>query len=751
MGKPDYLKGDSGSDDLHDYKYQFFFKHAPLGILYLDDHGVVTGCNERFAEIMGAPVGKFTGLKMLDLPDENVRRVTRQVLAGEPSTYRGAYTSVFSGKTIHLSVYASPLFDDHNRLVGGMAMFEDVSEQYAAEMRLLEERKRFANILEGSNVGTWEWNVQTGEVIFNERWAGIAGYTLEELLPVSIRTWESIVHPDDLSRSTELLEKHFNGQLDYYECECRMRHKQGHNVWVLDRGRVSSWSEDGKPLLMYGSHVDISDRKQWEEEVSKKTDMLEKFFDVNLDLLCIADNDGRFIKANKAWERVLGYPEKELLEKPYMDFVHPDDVQKTRDAMAQLMSQKEVMNFVNRYRTKSGDYRHIEWRSKPSGNLVYAAARDITGRLKVEEELKEAKETAERNEAMFKAIFDTSPAGIAIYNEDGVTFYLNDAIAKIDGYPVKEELGTHFAARIHPDDLDMVMQHVSDIFSGKTKRIAREVRFIHKEGHTVWVMAETMLFPYEFSGKKAVISALQDITGIKEAEKELQELNATKDKFMSIISHDLRSPFNAILGYSELLLDQHDIIDGAARGKLIQNLFNVAGNTLKLLDNLLTWARSQSGKLEMAAAIINMKFMVSDLFVFFEAAATNKQIDLCNDIHESIFVTADKFMLDTILRNLVTNAIKYSHAGGVITLGAKPVNGWVEFSVRDTGVGMDEPTRLSLFNLGETRVRPGTNNEQGTGLGLILCKEFVEKHGGQIWVHSDPGKGSDFCFTLPAG
>jgi PAS domain S-box-containing protein len=138
------------------------------------------------------------------------------------------------------------------------------------------ERTRLQNILMGTNVGTWEWNVQTGETVFNERWAEIVGYTLAELQPVSIDTWLKFAHPDDLKVSGERLEAHFSGQIGYYECESRMRHKEGHWVWVLDRGRVSTWTAEGKPLWMAGTHWDITERKQAEHTLQKQSDALTR-------------------------------------------------------------------------------------------------------------------------------------------------------------------------------------------------------------------------------------------------------------------------------------------------------------------------------------------------------------------------------------------------------------------------------------------------------------------------------------------
>ena len=146
----------------------------------------------------------------------------------------------------------------------------DQTEIKAMQQSIEEERRRLRYVIEGTNVGTWEWNVQTGETRFSERWAQIVGYRLNQLVPVSIDTWTRLAHPDDLARSAELLQKHFSGELDYYECEARMRHRDGHWVWVLDRGRVFEWDADGKPLWMAGTHQDITERKRTEERLRDK-------------------------------------------------------------------------------------------------------------------------------------------------------------------------------------------------------------------------------------------------------------------------------------------------------------------------------------------------------------------------------------------------------------------------------------------------------------------------------------------------
>ncbi len=230
---------------------------------------------------------------------------------------------------------------------------------------------------------------------------------------------------------------------------------------------------------------------------------------------------------------------------------------------------------------------------------------------------------------------------------------------------------------------------------------------------------------------------------------ELHDINAAKDKLLSIIAHDLKNPFNSILGFSELLLINHSKYDNQKREKQIKIIYNTSKNTYRLLENLLTWASSQSGKIEMKKEKCNLKSLAQEIIVLISETANSKKINVINAIYEDIIILADKSMLNSIIRNLITNSIKYTKENGEIIIDAKIKDRLVELSIKDNGIGMDEKIKKSLFKIGETKSGLGTQGEQGTGLGLILCKEFVEKHEGKIWVTSEIGKGSEFIFTIP--
>jgi signal transduction histidine kinase len=236
----------------------------------------------------------------------------------------------------------------------------------------------------------------------------------------------------------------------------------------------------------------------------------------------------------------------------------------------------------------------------------------------------------------------------------------------------------------------------------------------------------------------------------------LEANNRTKNKFFSIIAHDLRSPFQGILGFLEVVLDEFDDITDAEKKEMLSKILVSTRNIYDLLDNLLEWSRTQTDRIPTRLQNIPMKEIVELLSGLYTVSADKKNIDIVNKITEDFSVYADLNMVRTIFRNLVSNAIKFTKPGGKITLDAifvpDPQNGsepQILFSVADNGVGIEADMLDKIFRIDEKTVTPGTQNEKGTGLGLILCKEFVERIGGSIWIESTPGKGSTFFFTLP--
>jgi len=262
---------------------------------------------------------------------------------------------------------------------------------------------------------------------------------------------------------------------------------------------------------------------------------------------------------------------------------------------------------------------------------------------------------------------------------------------------------------------------------------------------------------YNTEGKVIkLVGTAMDITEKKMAQRkleqyleELKELNATKDRFFSIIAHDLKNPFGALKNLSDILYSMYNDFSEEERLEIISEMYKSSNKLYELLENLLTWSRSQRGTIQFNPEETNLKLITNNCVELLKESANNKSIKLQDEVSEELVVNCDVNMITTVVRNLITNAIKFTPENGEITVFAEKTENEVIVAVRDTGIGISDEDKQILFRIDVHHTTIGTSQEKGTGLGLILCKEFVEKHGGKIWVESEIGKGSTFKFTIP--
>jgi PAS domain S-box-containing protein len=362
------------------------------------------------------------------------------------------------------------------------------------------------------------------------------------------------------------------------------------------------------------------------------------------------------------------------------------------------------------------------------------------------------------NQQTMSLILDHLPLLISYLDTDLRYRYANKTYEKWMGLSMQEIFGKPVKDIVVKNTYDALLQVIPKALQGKIVRFntSREMNGKEKSLHVVLVphMGENRLV-------KGFFSIVGDITQLQKREKKirmqkdkLEELNATKDKFLSIIAHDLKNPFNALLGFSELLHLDYETLDDLQKREIINLLYKNSQNTYKLLENLLEWARSQSGAIEYSPTLTNIKNLVDENLNLLQSVAVPKSIHLKSSVSEGINVNTDADLVKTVIRNLVSNAIKFTNENGEVVVSAKLVSTFdgkdiLEISVADTGIGISPENQRKLFMLDKNYSIKGTNGELGTGLGLILCKEFVEKCGGKIWVESIVAKGSRFCFTLP--
>jgi signal transduction histidine kinase len=236
---------------------------------------------------------------------------------------------------------------------------------------------------------------------------------------------------------------------------------------------------------------------------------------------------------------------------------------------------------------------------------------------------------------------------------------------------------------------------------------------------------------------------------IDEHRKKLEELNNQKNKFFSIIAHDLRSPFAGLISLAEIIIECYDDLSDEERKSHLEGFFLSLKSLLTLIDNLLTWSRLNLNRIGIDPCEIHLTEIIKAVFKSLEVAANNKQIKLLSNFNHDLKIYADANMIETVIRNLISNAIKFTNTGGKVIVDIYEKNNYVKLEVRDNGIGMSEEISNNLFKLDVNIKTFGTNNENGTGLGLIICKEFIEKHGGNISVKSEFGKGTVISFTLP--
>ncbi len=239
------------------------------------------------------------------------------------------------------------------------------------------------------------------------------------------------------------------------------------------------------------------------------------------------------------------------------------------------------------------------------------------------------------------------------------------------------------------------------------------------------------------------------ITEVKLKEEEPEGFNTVKDKFLSIIAHDLKNQFNCLVGFSRILLEEHNYLESDKREQFLSVIFKSIKNTNDLLENLLIWARNHSGEIPFNPEKLNLNTRIKRNLTLIKECADIKNIALESFLSNEYYIYADKDMLNAVLRNLLTNAVKFTESGGKIFLSVSDKNGFAEIMITDTGIGISQEDIAKLFNESVSFSSIGTDKEKGSGLGLIICKEFVKRNEGELLVESKLGKGTVFRFTVP--
>jgi len=371
------------------------------------------------------------------------------------------------------------------------------------------------------------------------------------------------------------------------------------------------------------------------------------------------------------------------------------------------------------------------------------------------EELLKDNTIIQKSEEKYHSLVKYSPTGILFIDKNGFIIEVNQAMLDILGSTDENKTKSFNLIEYQPI-IDSGMANNLKKCLENNEIISDECLYFSYWGKRIYLKYFFVPIKMENGVATHVLANIEDITSrknveikMRESEQKLREVNLAKDKFFSIIAHDIKTPFNAILGFSELLKDDFDNFNNEEIRSFIKNINDAAEITYKLLENLLEWSRMQTGKMSITSENIDLSLVVNETISFLKPTAEKKFIQIHSEINYNTTAYADKNMITTVIRNLISNAIKFSFPNGLIKISAKTIDKFIEINVSDNGIGISPQDSSKIFKLDAYFKKEGTAKEQGTGLGLILCKEFVEKNGGWIWVESESGKGSSFKFTLP--
>ena len=336
-----------------------------------------------------------------------------------------------------------------------------------------------------------------------------------------------------------------------------------------------------------------------------------------------------------------------------------------------------------------------------------------------------------------------------VKNNKSQFILVNNALCNLLGIPREDIIGKTLSESLPKNQMDHFFQIDRLVLESGVENICEE--YITRYDGKILTIETTKTLYIDEKGKKFIVGVIRDITARKEEEIKLKKANEEKDKFFSIIAHDLRGPFNGFLGLTEVIVENLQEMKLSEIQEIMISVRNSARNLFGLLENLLKWSLVKRGFMSFVPELILLCDKTGESIQSILQSAEKKEIKIQYDIPLDLTIFADVNMFKSIMSNLVFNAIKFTNIGGIIFLSAKKKDedNFIQISVKDTGIGMSSSIVHDLFEIHVQTNRKGTEGEPSSGLGLILCKEFVEKHGGKIWVESQEGEGTTFHFTLP--
>jgi PAS domain S-box-containing protein len=666
----------------------------------------------------------------------------------------------------------------------------------------IEENANLLRIINNANVGTWKWNIQTGEAVFNEQWAKIIGYTLEELSPVNIETWTKLVHPDDNQKSNELLNAHFNGKTVQYTCEARMRHKNGNWVWVFDTGKVTQWTDEGKPIFMSGVHQEITERKQAELQLYQKLEIEQLLSEISSDFIHTTDIDasiiesfgklGAITQASRVYLFIFDAEEetmcnthewcaegvsaekdnlqnlplsifpwwiKKLYNKEIIDIPDVSKMPPEAKAEQEILESQDIKSLlVLPVYTKNTLKGFVGFDNVFSGRSWTEIDTKFLGLLADILSNAIARKLNEAELILLTKAVEESPVSTLITDFQGTIIYVNSSFEKTTGYKKHEALGKNpsiLKSGKHPKSFYAELWNT--ILAGNIWK--GELQNKSKSGEIYWT--REFISPIKQNNKIThFINVAQDITENKiflnellAAKLKAEESDRLKSAFLATMNHELRTPLNHILGLSDLIPDMTDDMSIKEFAGIIQK----SGlNLLTIIEDIFDLAMAEQSEIKIREDVVFIRDIYTELKRQLQEvlSESNKSDNIRQNykIDSSIAtrqIIADKPKVIQVMSNIIKNAVKYTH-NGEISLSLMPTeDNHLSITVKDTGIGIPKDKLGIIFEFFRQADDSHTRKYGGVGIGLAISQRIADAIGGTLKVESELDMGSVFTFSFP--
>lgn len=643
----------------------------------------------------------------------------------------------------------TPVFNDSGTVVAVEGIARDISDTLKAEEQLKIQEERFNLLVETIEEVFWIFDLKKDKLLYiSLKYEKLYDRPIENLYNNPGAFLKSI-HPEDVNtvkKAYRLIEKGKGFDLEY-----RIFDQKGNIKWIWSKSFLI-FDEKKKPLLVIGIAFDITERKNARLDKNLLAAIVENTEDhaviKDTDLKIIASNRANTIAAGKRKaEELIGKTDLEL----YGD--HPHVRQYTADDR-KAMQMKKGETLVNEQVFVYPDGRTIYSLVKKfpvfdENNKLIAVAsisRDITN-------YKKALNDQAESEKRFQFLITNLDKGLGIINSNYRFTFVNQATEEIFGLGKGKLIGKSLFQFLGKEDGKQIIEEFK-VFQQNTRHTFQIQ--LNQSDKIKRIILMVAIPQFQNNRLKEIYLDFNDVTQRVEiekslliSEKNLRNANAAKDKFFSIIAHDLKNPFHSILNFSELLLKHYTTYDKEEVLTFVKMIHESSRQAYSLLENLLNWSGAQTGRMIFNPSVTDLHELIINNISLLEGTAMEKNITLINEVRSAIFAFCDANMINTVIRNILSNAIKFTRPSGKATISSRSSSRITEICVTDTGVGIKNEDLGKLFKIDVQFTTTGTANEEGTGLGLVLCHEFVHINNGKLKVTSKVGKGTTFSIELP--